>query len=78
MKQLKLEVIFGSKNKLSPALKMIVGSSNAATVALKKTRDQLRDLEKQQDRVATFRKLKEDVKQATQALEVNKRTVAAL
>ncbi|HCM9740031.1 TPA: phage tail tape measure protein [Acinetobacter baumannii] len=78
MKQLKLEVIFGSKNKLSPALKMIVGSSNAATVALKKTRDQLRDLEKQQDRVATFRKLKEDVKQATQALEVNKRTVTAL
>ncbi|EHU2510201.1 phage tail tape measure protein [Acinetobacter baumannii] len=78
MKQLKLEVIFGSKNKLSPALKMIVGSSNAATIALKKTRDQLRDLEKQQDRVATFRKLKEDVKQATQALEVNKRTVAAL
>lgn len=78
MKQLRLEVLFGGKNKLSPALKAIMGSSNAASAALKKTRDQLRDLERQQERVATFRKLKDDVKQATQALEINKRSVAAL
>ena len=36
MKQLKLEVIFGSKNNLSPALKAILSSSNAAAKALKK------------------------------------------
>lgn len=78
MKQLKLEVIFGAKNKLSPALKLIVGSSNAASKALKKTNDQLKDLERQQSKIATFRKLKEDVKQATAELDKTNRKIAVL
>lgn len=77
MKALKLEVIFGAKNKLSPALKLIVGSSNAASKALKKTNDQLKDLERQQNKIATFRKLKEDVKQATAELDKTNRKIAS-
>lgn len=77
MKQLKLEVIFGAKNSLSPALKAIVGSSNAASKALKKTNDQLKDLERQQNKIATFRKLKDDVKQASTELEKTNRKIAA-
>lgn len=77
MKALKLEVIFGAKNKLSPALKLIVGSSNAASKALKKTNDQLKDLERQQSKIATFRKLKEDVKQATAELDKTNRKIAS-
>ncbi|WP_349929201.1 phage tail tape measure protein [Acinetobacter sp. A1-4-2] len=78
MKALKLEVIFGAKNKLSPALKVIVGSSNAASKALKKTNDQLKDLERQQNKIATFRKLKEDVKQATQELDKTNKKISSL
>lgn len=77
MKALRLEVIFGAKNKLSPALKVIVGSSNAASKALKKTNDQLKDLERQQNKIATFRKLKEDVKQATAELDKTNRKIAS-
>ena len=42
MKPLKLEVLFGSQDKLSPALKLMVGSSNAASKALKATRDEIK------------------------------------
>lgn len=77
MKALRLEVIFGAKNKLSPALKIIVGSSNAASKALKKTNDQLKDLERQQNKIATFRKLKDDVKQATAELDKTNRKITA-
>ncbi len=51
MKQLRLEVLFGGKNKLSPALKAIMGSSNAASRALKKTRDEIRSLNEQQKKI---------------------------
>lgn len=78
MKKLRLEVLFGGRDKLSPALKIIAGSSNAASVALKKTNDQLKDLERQQKQLATFRKLKEDVKQASNELERHKKTVQSL
>ena len=78
MKKLRLEVLFGGRDKLSPALKIIAGSSNAASVALKKTNDQLKDLESQQKKIATFKKLKDDVKQASQELERHKKTVQSL
>ena len=58
MKALKLEVIFGAKNKLSPALKLILGSSNAASKALKKTRDEIKALNDQQKRLDGFIKQK--------------------
>lgn len=78
MKQLKLEVIFGAKNNLSPALKVMIGSSNAASKALKKTNDELKQLERQQSKITTFRKLKEDVKQATVELDKTNRKISSL
>ncbi|HBM1783152.1 TPA: phage tail tape measure protein [Acinetobacter baumannii] len=78
MKPLKLEVLFGSKDSLSPALKLMIGSSNAASKALKNTRDELKRLNDQQKQLDSFKKLKEDVKQASTELERNKKIVQSL
>ncbi|MFW1636396.1 phage tail tape measure protein [Acinetobacter oleivorans] len=78
MKPLKLEVLFGSRDSLSPALKLMIGSSNAASKALKNTRDELKRLNDQQKQLDSFKKLKEDVKQASTELERNKKIVQSL
>ncbi|MGE9774533.1 phage tail tape measure protein [Acinetobacter baumannii] len=78
MKPLKLEVLFGSKDSLSPALKLMIGSSIAASKALKNTRDELKRLNDQQRQLDSFKKLKEDVKQASTELERNKKIVQSL
>ncbi len=69
MKALKLEVIFGARNKLSPALKLILGSSNAASKALKKTRDEIKALNDQQKRLDGFIKQKKAVEDSAKALK---------
>lgn len=70
MKQLRLEVIFGSKNNtLSPALRSILGSSNAATKALKKTRDEIRKLNEQQKKIDGYQKQKKAVQDQGKALQ---------
>lgn len=70
MKQLRLEVIFGSKNNtLSPALRAILGSSNAATKALKKTRDEIRKLNEQQKKIDGYQKQKKAVQDQGKALQ---------
>lgn len=70
MKQLRLEVIFGSKNNtLSPALRAILGSSNAATKALKKTRDEIRKLNEQQKKIDGYQKQKKAVQDQAKALQ---------
>jgi len=69
MKQLKLEVIFGSKNSLSPALKVIVSSSNAAAKALKKTKDEIRALNDQQKKIDGYQKQKKAVQDQAKALQ---------
>lgn len=78
MKPLKLEVLFGSRDNLSPALKLIIGSSNAAANALKNARDEVKRLNDQQRQLDSFKKLKEDVKQASTELERNKKIVQSL
>lgn len=69
MKQLRLEVLFGGKNKLSPALKAILGSSNAASRALKKTRDEIRSLNEQQKKIDGYQKQKKAVQDQAKALQ---------
>lgn len=69
MKQLRLEVLFGGKNKLSPALKAIMGSSNAASRALKKTRDEIRSLNEQQKKIDGYQKQKKAVQDQAKALQ---------
>ena len=70
MKKLKLEVIFGAKNNtLSPALKAILGSSNAAAKALKKTRDEIRALNDQQKKIDGYQKQKKAVQDQAKSLQ---------
>lgn len=69
MKSLKLEVIFGSKNHLSPALKTIIGSSNAASKALKKTRDEIKSLNDQQKKIDGYTKQKKATEDSAKALK---------
>ncbi|ENU92509.1 phage tail tape measure protein, TP901 family, core region [Acinetobacter vivianii] len=68
MKQLKLEVLFGGKNQLSPALKAILGSSNAASAALKKTKDEIKSLNNQQKKIDGYNKQKKAVQDQSKAL----------
>ena len=70
MKQLKLEVIFGSQDKLSPALKILSGNSNAAARALKQTKDQVKSLESQLAKIDSFEKQKAAVQQSSLALKI--------
>lgn len=69
MKQLRLEVLFGGKNKLSPALKAILGSSNAASNALKKTKNEIRSLNEQQKKIDGYQKQKKAVQDQAKALQ---------
>lgn len=69
MKPLRLEILFGSQDKLSPALKMITGSSKSSALALKKTRDELKNLENQQKQIDGFKKQKYAIVESTNALK---------
>ncbi|HAV3158483.1 phage tail tape measure protein [Acinetobacter baumannii] len=69
MKPLKLEVLFGSRDNLSPALKLIIGSSNAAANALKNTRDEVKRLNDQQKQVDGFIKQKKATEESAKALK---------
>ncbi len=69
MKPLKLEVLFGSQDKLSPALKLMVGSSNAASKALKATRDEIKKLNDQQKQIDGFTKQKKATEDSAKALK---------
>ncbi|MFW2000697.1 phage tail tape measure protein [Acinetobacter ursingii] len=69
MKPLKLEVLFGSQDKLSPALKLMIGSSNAASKALKNTRDEIKKLNDQQKQIDGFTKQKKATEESAKALK---------
>ncbi|MBK0062611.1 MULTISPECIES: phage tail tape measure protein [unclassified Acinetobacter] len=69
MKQLKLEVIFGSQDKLSPALKMLSGNSSAAAKALKGVRDEVKRLNDQQKQVDGFIRQKKATEDSAKALK---------
>jgi len=69
MKKLRLEVIFGGRDKLSPALKIIANSSTAATKALKKARDEVKALNDQQKKIDGYAKQKKAVQDNANALK---------
>lgn len=69
MKPLKLEVLFGSKDSLSPVLKLMIGSSNAASKALKNTRDEIKKLNDQQKQIDGFIKQKKATEDSAKALK---------
>lgn len=69
MKPLKLEVLFGSRDNLSPALKLMIGSSNAASKALKATRDEIKKLNDQQKQLDGFTKQKKATEESAKSLK---------
>lgn len=69
MKPLKLEVLFGSRDNLSPALKLMIGSSNAASKALKATKDEIKKLNDQQKQVDGYIKQKKATEDSAKALK---------
>ncbi|WP_336164380.1 phage tail tape measure protein [Acinetobacter sp. 85] len=71
MKPLKLEVLFGSKDSLSPALKLMIGSSNAASKALKNTRDEIKKLNDQQKQIDGYVKQKKALEDQRQSIKEN-------
>jgi len=78
MKPLKLEVLFGSRDNLSPALKLMIGSSNAASKALKATRDQLKQLNDQQDNISSYKKFRAELDQTISNINKYKQTIQDL
>lgn len=68
MKALKLEVLFGARDRLSPALKAMIGGSTATNQALKKTQDQLKSLQAQQKQLEGYEKQKTAIAQNSTAL----------
>lgn len=78
MKTLKLEVIFGAKNYLSPALKMMVAGANKTNLALRETQNELKKLQAQAKLVETFRKLKDETDQARHRLDQINKTIQVL
>lgn len=69
MKPLRLEILFGSKDKLSPALRLLVSSSKAAASATQKTRDELKKLNDQQKQIDGYIKQKKATEDSAKALQ---------
>ncbi|WP_394651772.1 phage tail tape measure protein [uncultured Acinetobacter sp.] len=69
MKPLKLEVLFGSKDSLSPVLKLMIGSSKAASNALKRTSDEVKKLNDQQKQIDGYVKQKKATEESAKALK---------
>jgi hypothetical protein len=67
--KIKIRGSFWGRDKLSPALKIIAGSSNAASKALKKTKDELKALNDQQKKIDGYTKQKKAVQDNAKALQ---------
>lgn len=75
---LKLSVLFDAIDKITKPLKSITGSSAATSKALRDTRQRLRELEAQQDRLKGFRSLKEGTRDLGKQLEAAQARATAL
>ncbi|QZD32098.1 hypothetical protein ABEKA_0026 [Acinetobacter lwoffii] len=78
MSKLKLEVLFNAVDKVSGPIKTIIGGSKTMASALKKTNEELKDLESQQRKISGFRQLTEQSEKTAQALAKNKQTISEL
>lgn len=69
MKPLKLEILFGYRDRLSPALKMMIGSSNAAAKALRNTNNEIKKLNDQQKQIDGYKRQKKATEESAKALK---------
>lgn len=78
MKKLKLEVIFGVVNKLSPTLKIMISGSKSFNKVLRETQKELNTLQRQTKLIDAFRKLKSETDTARQKLTHTQKAIKAL
>lgn len=78
MAKLNLEVIFGAKDKLSPALKAMVGGSKLATVELKKAKDTINQLNASQLNIDNYKKFRAELDLTNAEIVKHKQVVASL
>lgn len=78
MKTLKLEVIFGAVDKLSPALKLLVAGSKGFNQALRGMQKELKSLQNQTKMIEGFKKQKQAVQESARALQDIQQKIKAL
>lgn len=78
MKTLKLEVIFGAVDKLSPALKLLVAGSKGFNNALKGMQRELKSLQNQAKMIDGFKRQKQAVHESTKAMQDMQQKVRSL
>ncbi len=76
MKPLRLELIFGAKDSLSPALQHMVGGSKATTKALTATTKAIAKLEVDQKNIDSYRKLRTALDETSQEIAQQKDLIA--
>ena len=77
-RDLKLQVVLAAIDKATAPIRRVMQSSSGLGKQLKETRDQLRDLEKQQGAMRSFRDLKRGSEQSGAALQSQQRHVKEL
>lgn len=78
MKTLKLEVIFGAKNYLSPALNMMVSGARQTSLVLRQTQDELKKLNQLQKQIDGFTRQKQAVQDSANALKAMQDRIKSL
>jgi len=77
-RNLRIRMLLEAGNKVSKPLRDIAAGSDKASKALKATRDRLKEIEKAQAEVATFRKLKDQLREVRPELEAARAKAQAL
>lgn len=76
MKPLRLELIFGAKDSLSPSLQHMVGGSKATTKALTATTKAIAKLQVDQKNIDSYRKLRTALDETSQEIQQQKDLIA--
>ena len=78
MKTLKLEVIFGAVDRLSPALKLLVAGSKGFNNALRGMQRELKTLQNQAKMIDGFKRQKQAVQESARAMQQMQQKIKAL
>jgi TP901 family phage tail tape measure protein len=77
-RELKIRMMLEASDKVTRPLRDIAAGSRAATGALKETRDRLKELERAQGDITSFRKLKNEIRGSETEMQAAQARVAAL
>ena len=77
-RELKIRMMLEASDKVTRPLRDIAAGSRAATSAMKETRDRLKELERAQGDITSFRKLKNEIRGSETEMQAAQARVAAL